>query len=196
MGIAIPLDKICVKSGLLCPRCSGLIERGEYEEWEVEVMKALLEYEKGLKDVDIEYKKSYIVDDALIIMVSVRRGRLPSWLGRRLSGLASNLGTSKVLIVEYSRDLRELASSILYPARVYKVDEIYEPDGSTYLLVKVVQGGRRVSRAREELVKKIISNITGKNVVIEYVRGAPGVLVEDIDIEKPDIRKSLDKLGI
>ncbi len=68
----IPLDYVCVRSGLLCNRCQSLIDSGEVFEYEVEIIKVLLDLEetqfKELKDSI--YHKAYKVDDLLILLVT------------------------------------------------------------------------------------------------------------------------------
>jgi hypothetical protein len=67
----IPLDYLCVKSGLLCNRCQSLVDSGEVDSFEVKVMQALLELEetqfKELKDST--YYKAIKVNDLLILLV-------------------------------------------------------------------------------------------------------------------------------
>lgn len=185
MGATIPLDRICVKSGILCPRCEARIESGEYEEWEVEVMRALLKLEPRLRS-SVKYVKAHMVGGEVYLFIEPG-GPLPSWLGQELSRILDR----RVYLVEHSRDLRRLASSLLAPSRVLGLDYSYLPDGSTILQVKV---DRMPKHGVEELARKVLGLVSGMEVAIqEEAAQAPG---GDIRPDKKDLRRALDKLGL
>ncbi len=184
MPVHIPLDTICVRSGLLCPRCEAKVRSGEYEEWEVDVMKALLEA-GGKLDGEVRYVKSHRVGEEVYVFLEAPRG-LPVWLGQELSRILE----SRVYVVEYSRDLRRLASNLLHPARVVGLDYSYLPDGSTLLQVKVDRSPRR---GVEELARKVLGLVSGVEVVIQASGQAEAV---DARPDKSDIRGALERIGL
>lgn len=184
MAVRIPLDTICVRSGLLCPRCEARIREGEYEEWEVDVMKALLDVGERLGG-EVRYVKAHRVGGEVYIFLEAPRG-LPVWLGQELSRA---LG-ARVYVVEYSKDIRRLASNLLHPARVIGLDYSYLPDGSTLLQVKVDRSPRR---GVEELAKKVLSLVSGMEVTIQATQ-AP--TTTEARPDKSDIRGALDKIGL
>jgi len=173
VSVQIPLDYVCVKSGVLCPRCQGLIESGVVDEREVEIMKALIELEEkeGLQILKkATYHKAYFVDDEMVIIVmdlgvgsSVPvftryareiEQRLRERLGRR------------VKIIPKASDVRGLATHLLYPARVLGVNTLWLPDGSIEYVVRVTRRDeRRLGRAKE-VYERILSEMLGKRTHI------------------------------
>ncbi|MEB3774078.1 MAG: hypothetical protein GSR86_04030 [Desulfurococcales archaeon] len=180
------MDRICVRSGILCPRCESRIASGEYMEWEVRVMKALLDLEDRIRG-SVEYVKSHRVGGDVVVFLRSSQG-IPVWLGQELSQRLRDLG--RVYVVEYHKDPRGLASSLLRPARVVRVDESYLPDGSTILLVRV---DSRPKPGVEEAAKRILKIVTGKDVSIE-VEARPST--SSVEVERRDVRGILDKLGL
>jgi len=50
--LRIPLDTICVKTGILCPSCQRKVDEGEVQEFEVEILRNLLELENEIKEAN------------------------------------------------------------------------------------------------------------------------------------------------
>jgi len=67
----IPLDYICVRTGSLCNRCQSIVDSGQVEPFEVDVMKVLLDIEESqVKELkDSVYHKAYKIDDRLLVLV-------------------------------------------------------------------------------------------------------------------------------
>ncbi|MCY0868878.1 MAG: hypothetical protein OWQ48_06620 [Desulfurococcus sp.] len=65
-----PLDRICVKSGVLCPSCQRKVEEGVVREDEIPVMRVLMDLEEKLKFLRKgSYSKTYRLRDRLIVMI-------------------------------------------------------------------------------------------------------------------------------
>ena len=169
----IPLDTICVRSGILCPNCRRKIESGLYEEFEVDVMRVLLDLEKE-SDMrwlsQSEYIKAYRFDGFLVILLRFRgagRGVVPS---RVVKVLAERLDVRRVKVIDYgSGDLRVLASQLLYPARVLRVNVVYLPSLVQYNVI-VRRGDLSRLPGRKELLERVLSVISGKHVLISEER--------------------------
>jgi len=78
--LRIPLDTLCVKTGVLCPRCQSIVRSGSVKEYEVDVMRELLDLEelpdfKFLKDM--EYVRSVTSEGALVIILQDVRDNTP-----------------------------------------------------------------------------------------------------------------------
>ncbi len=159
------------------------MESGEYDEWEIDVMNALLRVEPRLRGL-YRYVKSYRMGGDILVFLETDSG-IPEWLGQELS---KELG-SRVIVVEYSRDVRRLASKLLRPSRVLGLDRVYLPDGSTMLVVRV---DVRPREGVEGLARRVLGMITGVEVSIEEV-GAGWVEVRP---DKEDVRRALDRLGL
>ena len=163
----IPLDYICVKSGILCPRCQFLVDSGQVKEFEVEVMRALIELEessvKFLKDA--EYHKSYREDNILVVVLSFKKKIPPHELGK-LSRALSNKLNIRVKVVPKSKDVRQLATLVLHPARILGINTVWLPDGSTHYVIRVPRSDFRIISHTREVYEKILSEIIGQEVEI------------------------------
>ena len=165
--VKIPLDYICVKSGILCPRCQFLVDSGRVKEYEVDVMKALIELEEsGVRYLkDAEYHKSYREDNILVIVLSFKQKIPPHELGKLSRMLSSKLNI-RVKVVPKSNDVRQLATLILHPARILGINTVWLPDGSTHYVIRVPRSDYRIISHTREIYEKILSEIIGQEVEI------------------------------
>ena len=135
----IPLDVICVKSGVLCPRCQKLVDSGTYTLREVEIMKALFELEekdanfKFLKDAT--YVKSYETNSMIVTILEVSEDVPQTALIRLGRVLSEKLG-SKVRVVRKT-DPKTLIAQIIAPARIQGVNSVWTPDGDVQYIVRI-----------------------------------------------------------
>ncbi|BCU70472.1 transcription elongation factor NusA [Stygiolobus caldivivus] len=156
----IPLDYICVKSGLLCNRCQSMIDRGEVENFEVEVMKILLDLEetqfKELKDTT--YHKAFKLDSLLILIVTSGPSMTyQKWI-KVAKILQDKLGV-KVRILEKSNNIKSTASQLLTPARVLGVNTVWLPDGTVQYVVRVSKYEKKFLPADETSLETALSKI-------------------------------------
>lgn len=163
----IPLDYLCVKSGLLCNRCQSLVDNGEVESFEVEVMRALLELEetqfKELKDCT--YYKSIKVDNLLILLVgSGPSMTIQKWI-KVAKALQEKLGV-RVRILEKTNNIKSSAVQLLSPARVLGVNTVWLPDGSVQYVVRVSKNEKKLLPADADSLESILSKIHDTKVRI------------------------------
>ncbi len=163
----IPLDYLCVKSGLLCNRCQSLVDSGEVDNFEVKVMQVLLELEetqfKELKDST--YYKAIKVNDLLILLV----GSGPSMTIQKWIKVAKALQDKlhmKVRIIEKTNNIKNSAIQLLSPARVLGVNTVWLPDGSVQYVVRVSRNERRLLPADSNILESALSKIHDTRVKI------------------------------
>jgi hypothetical protein len=157
-----------VKSGVLCPNCRRKVESGLYDPFEVDLMRILLDLEeKGeswLKNS--EYVKAYMFDGFLVILIRVRN-TYGFNLNRTAKEIGKQIGAKYVKIIDYrGRDLRYLAQQLLAPAKVYGVNIVYLPDGSTMYTIRVSRRDLHRLQVDKELLEKALSKIYGEKVAI------------------------------
>lgn len=166
----IPLDHICVKSGVLCPRCQGLVASGAVEDHEVNVMRALLELEgtpefKFLRNSI--YHRAIKLGDFLAILLqladSVSNPRLINRLDRHLSDA---LGMRVRVIDRSSGNIKHIVSQLIMPARVSGINTLWLPDGSTQYIVRIPRSDSRYLPASREVIEEVLSNLIGSGVRI------------------------------
>lgn len=166
----IPLDHVCVRTGVLCPRCQRLVESGEVEKYEVDVMRELLNLEerpdfKFLKDA--KYVKSILTRNMLVLIIEAADSNIhPRILGRLGRALSEKLNTRVRVINKAHGDLREIARQLMYPARVIGVNTLWLPDGTVEHIVRIPRSDSRYLPANTAVLEDILSKITGMNVRI------------------------------
>ncbi len=163
----IPLDYVCVKSGVLCPRCQLLVDTGKVEGFEVEVMRALIELEEsGVKYLkNAIYHKSFREGDLLVVVIEFKEKIPHHELAKIAKALAPKLGL-RVKVINKSSDLRQMAASLLYPARILGINTVWLPDGSTHYVIRVPRSDQRVLQNNREVYERILSQIIGQEVEI------------------------------
>ncbi|MGC9071575.1 MAG: hypothetical protein ACP5HK_02620 [Acidilobus sp.] len=194
----IPLDRVCVKSGLLCPQCQAKVDSGLYERWEVDIMRALLDLERDFKELrNSSYKKSIRIGDVLYIVLD-GVSSLSRDLGKALLSRLSSLNVKRIQVIAGPTDPRSLISSLV-GVPVTLLNTYYAPDGSVYYVARLSQDLRTRVAGSEELIKKTFKVIVGGELVIEY-EGAQGPSphksapkVERVEKEK--IEEWLKRLG-
>ncbi|TRM90037.1 transcription elongation factor NusA, partial [Sulfolobus sp. A20-N-G8] len=131
MEMKIPLDQVCVRSGLLCNRCQGLVDEGEVLDYEIEIMKMLLELEETqFKELrECVYHKAYKVDNLLILLVtSSPEMTQQKWI--KIAKILQDKLNIKVRVLEKTNSIKNSAIQLLSPARVLGVNTVWMPDGS------------------------------------------------------------------
>ncbi|MEM0015135.1 MAG: transcription elongation factor [Zestosphaera sp.] len=167
----IPLDVLCVKTGVLCPRCQSLVKNGSVKDYEVDVMRELLELEETpefrfLKEV--EYVRSIMSEGATVVILQEPKSNSPdpralSKLGWMLS---ERLG-SKTKVIVNTKDLKEVVKQIVFPARITSVNTVWLPDGSIEYVVRVPRFElKNLPFRRREVIENLLTQITGNVVKI------------------------------
>ncbi|MEM0026000.1 MAG: transcription elongation factor [Zestosphaera sp.] len=165
----IPLDVLCVKTGVLCPRCQSIVRGGSVREYEVDVMRELLDLEeltdfKFLKDM--EYVRSVMGEGALVVILQDTKNNTPDPRSlNKLSWILSERLKVKTKIVTNTRDLKEIVKQLVFPARITSVNTIWLPDGTVEYVVRVPRFElRNLPFKRREIIEDLLTQITG-NVV-------------------------------
>ena len=191
LGITLPLDKICLRSGILCASCQRKVDEGVISREELSVLKALAEVEAGLKDFEGRYVRAIRYGGNLVILLEAST-RIPRRLRKELASRLKDYG--QILVARYGRDPEETINSLIEPSRIIGADEIYTPDGSRYKVLKIDKKDQHTVAKIEEALKEIARKIYGVEILIEYV--ASKERKPKISMEKRDIRSSLEKLGL
>jgi len=167
--LRIPLDVLCVKTGVLCPRCQSIVRGGSVREYEVDVMRELLDLEeltdfKFLKDM--EYVRSVMGEGALVVILQDTKNNTPDPRSlNKLSWILSERLKVKTKIVTNTRDLKEIVKQLVFPARITSVNTIWLPDGTVEYVVRVPRFElRNLPFKRREIIEDLLTQITG-NVV-------------------------------
>ncbi len=160
-----PLDRICIKSGILCPRCQRLVDRGVVNKYEIPIMKELIDLEERVfKELRKgKYKKAYQSGDLIIIVVEGIND--PKALDRAGKELTRRLN-AKVKIVEHTGDIRRLVEQVVYPATLLGVNSLWLPDGSEQIIIRIYRRDQRFISGKKRHYEDILGQILGKPVRI------------------------------
>ncbi|MEZ0290817.1 MAG: transcription elongation factor NusA [Sulfolobales archaeon] len=168
----IPLDYICVKTGILCPRCRKLVESGVVEEFEIDLMRALIDLENDpdLRSFlsDFVYIKAYKMSDNIVIVSEDSRKKDQRILQRISKILSDKLNLKiKIVMISSKRDIRSIVSQLAFPARILGVNIVWLPDGSQQHVVRISKTDLRYMSLSTEYVEKLANMISGENVKIK-----------------------------
>ncbi|MCC6014574.1 MAG: transcription elongation factor [Desulfurococcaceae archaeon] len=167
----IPLDQLCVKSGVLCPRCESLVRSGAVTELDVEVMRALLKAESA-PDFRFLRDSAYVRSIKLGSMVVIQLDA-PNVDSRSLLKLAkyleSELGSRIRIVNSKGASTKELVRSIIQPARVLGVNTLWLPDGTMEYVVRIPKSDLRYLPAPQEEIENLLTAMVGANVRIRVI---------------------------
>lgn len=168
--LRLPLDHVCVKTGVLCPRCERLVSTGAVEQFEIEVMRGLIDLEENqeLKRYmqNLVYVKSYRFRDSIVILVQ-RVGEIPPDVYQKISKMLGDMLNARVRVINgSSRDIKSIASQLLFPARVLGINIVWLPDGTSFHVLRVPRRDLRLISLPLEAAEKILSLIVGSEVQI------------------------------
>ncbi len=161
-----PLDKICVKSGILCPSCQRKVDSGLVGRYEIPIMKAMMELEEELKELRKgEYVKAYEVSNMIIVLVK------DSFEPIEIEKIAKELSMKlrrKVKVINYRSDRRALVEQIIAPATLLGLNTLWLPDGSEQVIVRIPRRDQRFIGGRKRALEELLTQLFGKQVRIRY----------------------------
>jgi transcription antitermination factor NusA-like protein len=164
--LRIPLDVICVKTGILCPSCQRKVDEGLVQPYEVDIMRKLLELEEEVKQLkNLEYVKSYDLGSVLIVVL--KGEQVDPEVIRKIRQALSKALDRKVRVVIKVPEAREVASQVLIPLTVKGVNVVWMPDGTEKYVVRVKGPIRKLPAPKEEL-EKVLSDILGAPIEIRH----------------------------
>lgn len=151
-----------------------MVDSGEVDSREVDIMKALIELEESGNQLlkKAVYHKAYFIDSQMIVIVmDLGVGTsVPVYTkyARNIEReLSSKLGV-RVKLIPRTGDLRGLALHLLYPARVLGVNTLWLPDGSVEYVVRVSRRDRRFLEKNRKFFEMILAELAGKKVRVKY----------------------------
>jgi hypothetical protein len=165
----IPLDYICVRTGSLCNRCQSIVDSGQVEPFEVDVMKVLLDIEESqVKELkDSVYHKAYKIDDRLLVLVVSSGPRMTQQLWIKVAKMLQERLNIKVRIIEKTPNVKDSAIRLLFPAKILGVNTVWLPDGSVQYIVKLPKNERRYLPASPLDLEEALSKIHSTQVKIK-----------------------------
>ena len=163
------LCSFCLKSGILCPKCSSKLKSGEISELDLKVARLLLSLEEKYPSLQNVYFHG-AVDAGKTLAVIVGSGDVPRLLGfggKIIRALGEETGRS-VRVLEYGVDDRKFLEDLFAPLDILTINTIWLPDGTTE--TRAILRKRRGSQPPFDVkaLKEIASKVRNMTLRVEF----------------------------
>ena len=126
------LCSFCLKSGILCQKCSAKVKAGEISDMDLKIARLLLSLEEKYPSLqNVCFYKAVDVEKTLAIIVG--HGDVPKLLGysgKIIKTIGDETGKN-VKVLEYGTDDRKFLEDLFMPFSILTINTIWLPDGTT-----------------------------------------------------------------
>jgi len=163
------LCSFCLKSGILCQKCSAKLKSGEVTETDLRVARLLLSLEEKFPSLqNVYFYKTIETGRTLAIVVGP--GDVPRLLGyggKIVKTLGEETGRN-IRVLENGVDNRKFLEDLFAPLCILTINTIWLPDGSTE--TRVILGRKRGARSSLDVkaLKEIASKVRNITLRVEY----------------------------
>jgi transcription antitermination factor NusA-like protein len=165
--VKAPICSFCAKTGTLCASCKARFQKGEISEIDIRSSKILANLEKKYSNLSQSKLKQTISTDNIIILVGDKKLKFAFDQNPDISStLERELGKS-IETVTVGSSLKETINALFYPVEVLGVDQIFVPDGTKELKIRL-KGEINSLPINKEILKLITEKITNSLVRIEF----------------------------
>lgn len=137
-----PICDICLKSDILCPACSGKVEKGIVKEDDVKSLRKLKSLSASIKPLEgIRIKK--IVSTADLMLLMCHKGDASRIIGKG-GTMINNLTRAmnkEVRVMEETNNVKTFLEMLVFPVQVLSVDRVLRDSGDI-IRMKVPSGSR------------------------------------------------------
>ncbi|MEM3536730.1 MAG: hypothetical protein QXF44_03020 [Candidatus Bathyarchaeia archaeon] len=154
------LCSFCLKSGILCQKCSDRLKSGEVSDLDLKIARLLLSLEEKFPSLqNVYFHKA--VDAGRTLAIIVGNGDVPRLLGfggKIIKALGQETGKT-IRVLEYGVDDRKFLEDLFAPLSIVTINTIWLPDGTTE--TRVILRKRRGSqlpfdvKALKEIARKV-----------------------------------------
>ncbi len=162
------LCSFCLKSGILCQKCSAKVKAGEVSQLDLKVARLLLSLEEKYPSLQsVCFYKAVDVERTLAIVVG--RGDMPKILGysgKITKAIGDETGRN-VKVLEYGVDDRKFLEDLFIPFSILTINTIWLPDGTTE--TRVILKRKRGSQLPYDVkaLKEIASKVRNMSLRVE-----------------------------
>ena len=154
------LCSFCLKSGILCLRCSDKVKTGEISELDLRIARLLLSLEEKHPSLqNVCFYKAVDVNRTLAVIVG--HGDVPRLLGyggKIIKAISDETGKS-VRVLEQGVDDRKFLEDLFLPLSILTINKIWLPDGTTEtrVILKRKRGAQQLFdlNALKEIAHKV-----------------------------------------
>ena len=162
------LCSFCLKSGILCQKCSAKVKSGEISQLDLKIARLLLSLEEKYPSLqNVCFYKAIEVEKTLAIIVG--HGDVPRLLGysgKIIKALSDETGKN-VRVLEYGVDDRKFLEDLFIPFSILTINTIWLPDGTTE--TRVILKRKRGAQLPFDLkaLKEIASKVRKMSLRVE-----------------------------
>jgi transcription antitermination factor NusA-like protein len=163
------LCSFCLKSGMLCQKCSAKVKAGEISDLDLKIARLLLNLEEKYPSLqNVCFYKAVDVEKTIAIIVG--HGDVPRLLGyggKIVKALGDESGKN-VKILEYGVDDRKFLEDLFVPFSILTINTIWLPDGSTE--TRVILKRKRGTQLPYDLIalKEIARQVRKMSLRVEF----------------------------
>jgi len=154
------LCSFCLKSGILCQKCSAKVKAGEITDLDLRIARLLLSLEEKYPSIQNVYFHRAVESNRTVAII-VGHGDVPRLLGyggKIIKALGDETGKS-VRILESGVDDRKFLEDLFTPLTILTINTIWLPDGTTEtrVILKRKRGTQMTvdSKALAEIARKV-----------------------------------------
>ena len=163
------LCSFCLKSGMLCQKCSAKVKAGEITDLDLRIARLLINIEEKYPSLqNVCFYKALEVEKTLAIIVG--HGDVPRLLGyggKIIKALSDESGKN-VRILEHGVDDRKFLEDLFIPFSILTINTIWLPDGTTE--TRVILKRKRGSQLPFDLtaLKEIARKVRKISIRVEF----------------------------
>jgi len=162
------LCSFCLKSGILCQKCSAKVKAGEISDLDLKIARLLLSLEDKYPTLQtLCFYKAVDVEKTLAIIVG--HGDVPKLLGYsgKIVKAISDETNKNVKVLEYGVDDRKFLEDLFIPFSILTINTIWLPDGTTE--TRVILKRKRGTQLPFDLkaLKEIASKVRKMSLRVE-----------------------------
>ena len=163
------LCSFCLKSGILCQKCSEKLRSGEVSELDLKIARLLLSLEEKYPSLQNVYFRG-AVNAGKTVAIVVSSGDVPRLLGfggNIIRALSEEIGRT-IRVLEYGVDDRKFLEDLFAPLSILAINTIWLPDGTTE--TRVILKKRRSSQPPFDVkaLKEIACKIRKMTLRVEF----------------------------
>jgi len=162
------LCSFCLKSGILCQKCSAKVKAGEISNLDLKIARLLLSLEEKYPSLqNVCFYKAVDVEKTLAIIVG--HGDVPRLLGyngKIMKAIGDETGKN-IKVLEYGVDDRKFLEDLFMPFSILTINTIWLPDGTTE--TRVILKRKRGSQLPYDVkaLKEIASKVRKMSLRVE-----------------------------
>jgi len=163
------LCNFCLKSGVLCQKCSAKLKSGEISELDLKIARLLLSLEEKYPSLqNVFFHKAVDVDKTLAVIVGP--GDVPRLLGyggKIIKALSEEMGKS-IRVLEYGAEDRKFLEDLFAPLSIVTINTIWLPDGTTETRVILKKRRGKQLPFNVKALKEIASKVRNITLRVEF----------------------------